>query len=277
MTEVIMEYRKLKGQKKYNLPLFVKAQQNVEQIFSADMQIWYMNVESNSNSIIIYLHGGAYVEEILAFHWLMLDKITSLVDSTFIIPDYPLAPYSSYEECYDKMTVLYEKVLKYYQDKQIILMGDSAGGGLALGLCQYWNTLKLRQPDKLILMSPWVDLTMSNPDMDSFKPFDPTLKKDELLIDAMYWAKGTPLNDYRLSPIYGDMSVYKEVHMFTGTHEIFFPDINKMHQQLLSCGIKSELIIGEGLNHVYPAFPIPESNEAINHISEIIKETQNDD
>ena len=129
MTDVIMRIRSIKGQKKYNLPLFWKLQENIEGIDAHDMQLFYMNVESQSNSLIIYLHGGAYVSEILPVHWLMLDKITKMVDATFIIPDYPLAPYADYKDCYEKLTVFYKKVLQYYPERKIILMGDSAGGG----------------------------------------------------------------------------------------------------------------------------------------------------
>ena len=272
ITEVMLEYKKFKGkQKKYSLPIFFKMQDTIETVSVEDMQLFYINVESQSNELIIYLHGGAYVNEILPFHWIMLDKLAKQLDCTFIIPDYPLAPIHSFEESYEKLTVLYQKVLKYYSNKKIILMGDSAGGGLALGLSLYWANLALPQPDKLILLSPWLDLTMNNPEIDKFIDVDPSLKKDELIVDANYWANGTDLKDYRLSPIYGDFSALKEVVLFVGTHELFYPDVTLLYEKLKEKNIKVELNIGQGLNHVYPAFPIPEADEALRHIVEIIK------
>lgn len=272
ITEVMLEYKKFKGkQKKYSLPIFFKMQDTIETVSVEDMQLFYINVESQSNELIIYLHGGAYVNEILPFHWIMLDKLAKQLDCTFIIPDYPLAPIHSFEESYEKLTVLYQKVLKYYSNKKIILMGDSAGGGLALGLSLYWANLALPQPDKLILLSPWLDLTMNNPEIDKFMDVDPSLKKDELIVDANYWANGTDLKDYRLSPIYGDFSALKEVVLFVGTHELFYPDVTLLYEKLKEKNIKVELNIGQGLNHVYPAFPIPEADEALRHIVEIIK------
>ncbi len=272
MTEVILNYRRYRGRKhQYNLPLFVKIRENVEPVFSHDLQLFYMNVESSDNKLIIYLHGGAYVGDILPFHWIMLDKLTRKIDTTFIIPDYPLAPYSDFNECYEKLTEFYQKCLQYYQKRKIILMGDSAGGGLAMGLALYWHSIGLPVPEKLILLSPWVDLNMDNPEIEKYIPVDPQLKRDELAIDASFWANGTNLTDYRLSPIYGDLSVLKDVTLFTGTHEIFYPDIVKTHRLLLEKGVKSELIVGNELNHVYPAFPIPEADEAIEHIADIIK------
>lgn len=273
LEDVILAYRKAKGKKKYELPLLVKMSSKVDDIMSKDMQLFYMNVESESDKLIIYLHGGAYVEEMLFFHWLMLDKITKQVDSTFIIPDYPLAPYSNFEDCYKKMAVFYKKVLKYYPDKKIIFMGDSAGGGLALGLSLYFAKKKLPVPDKLILLSPWIDLKMDNPKIEEYLDIDPMLKIDELRVDAAYWANGKNLKDYRLSPIYGDLSVLKDVTVFCGTHEIFYPDMLRFMDKLKENKVKHKLYVGEGLNHVYPAFPIPEADEAIEKIARIIKRT----
>ena len=270
LTEVMMEYRKAKGKKKYDLPIFVKMSEKVDDVMAKDMQLFYMNVENNDSPLIIYLHGGAYVEEMLPFHWLMLDKITKSVDATFIIPDYPLAPFSDYRECFDKMTRFYKKVLKYYKGREIIMMGDSAGGGLSLALSMYFAKKDLPVPEKLILLSPWVDLNMDNPEIEKYIRKDPMLKLDELKIDARYWANGTDLNDYRLSPIFGDLSVLKNVTLFTGTHEFFYPDIVKLKKLLDKNKIRNKLFVGEGLNHVYPAFPIPEADEAIEQISEII-------
>jgi len=270
MTEVMLAYKRARKKQKYNLPLFMKMSQNVDDIFSHDMQLFYMNVESQSDTLVIYLHGGAYVQEMLVFHWLMLDKITSISKSRFIIPDYPLAPFSDFKDCYKKLSRFYKKILEYYPDKKIIFMGDSAGGGLCAGLSMYLAKLGLRQPDKLILLSPWIDLVMDNPEIDNYIKDDPMLKYKELKVDAKYWANGTKLTDYRLSPIYGDVTCLKDVTIFVGTHEFFYPDIMKFVDKLKENKVRNKVYIGEGLNHVYPVFPIPEAREAIRTIEKII-------
>ena len=272
MSEVILRFRRYKGKMKYDLPLLIKIKDkgNIDDVITRDMQLFYMNVESQSDRLIIYLHGGAYVEEMLPFHWLMLDKITAKADATFIIPDYPLAPYADFKECYEKMRVFYEKILEYYPDKKIIFMGDSAGGGLAAGLTMYFASLGMKTPDKLILLSPWIDLVMDNPEIRDYLKVDPTLKYDDLSVEAKFWANGTDLKDYRLSPIYGNIEALNHVTLFTGTHEFFYPDIVKFGKMLEEKGRLDHLYVGEGLNHVYPAFPIPEADDAIEKMCEII-------
>ena len=271
LTEIMLEVRRRKGQKKYNLPRLMKLKENVDDVISRDMQLFYMNVENESDKLVIYLHGGAYIDDFLPFHWAMLEKIASKTNATFILPDYPLAPFSDFRECYDKMTVFYKKILEYYPDKDIIFMGDSAGGGLALGLTMYFNELGLRLPDRHIVLSPWVDLIMDNPEIKEYLDVDPFLKLEDLKVDAEYWANGTDLKDYRLSPLYGDVSMFKDVALFTGTHEFFYPDIIRFSHKLDEANINNRVLVGEGLNHVYPIIPSPEGEIAINIIGDLIE------
>ena len=272
MTEVMLELKKFRGKERnYSLPILAKMMDSFETDRFHDVQTFYINKDSKQDYTIMYLHGGAYVSEMNIFHWVLLDKIARSLECLMLIPDYPLAPLHTYEESYDKLTKMYIEYITRFPDQKIILMGDSAGGGLALGLAEYFGQKGIRQPDKLILLSPWVDLNMDNRDIDRYIDVDPTLKRNELLADAIYWANRTSLHDYRLSPIYGDVSMLKEVHLFVGTHEIFYPDVMKMYEKLLENGVKATVTVGEGLNHVYPAYPIPEADEAIRHMIELIK------
>lgn len=271
MTEVILNYRKARKKQKYELPLFVKIVDDVDEIYSKGMKLFYMNVEKKSDSLIIYLHGGSYVEKMLPLHWLMLDKIAAKVDSTFIIPDYPLAPYSDFRDCYRKMLSFYKKVLEYYPDRQIILMGDSAGAGLAVGLSMYFHKKGLRVPDKLILLSPWLDLTMSNPDMEAYRKRDVSLRFDDLCVCGQYWANGGDLRDYRISPMYGDVSCLKNVNIFVGTAEMFYPDIMLFKKKLDDNKVSNKVVIAKDMPHVYPAYPTPEADEAIGKMCRMIR------
>lgn len=273
ISEALLEYKKFKGnEKKYSAPLLVKLFGSLKEENFEEMQVFSLNQQDSNEYTIIYLHGGSYVNEIMAFHWAMLSNISNLFNSFILVPDYPLAPLHDFKQAYQELTDFYKHYIKDNPNKKIILMGDSAGAGLAIGLAQYWYKNNIIQPNKIIALSPWLDLTMENEEIKDYQPLDPMLNVDKLKTDAQYWANGTDLKDYRLSPIYGDVAGLKDISLFVGTHEIFYPDITLFYKKLQENNIKSRLYVGEGLNHVYPAFPIPEAKVALQQIVDIIKE-----
>ena len=85
------------------------------------------------------------------------------------------------------------------------------------------------------------------------------------------WAGNLDLRDYRVSPIFGDISCLQNVCLFVGTREIFYPDVTDFYEMLQELGINTELVVGEGLNHVYPHYPIPEADDAFDQVCDFIR------
>ena len=237
----------------------------------SDRQVWNLNSVNSSNSTIFYIHGGSYVHEFVDIQWEMADKIAQEADAEVIIPNYGLAPLYTYKDSYEFLTKLYTDYVAKNPDKDVYILGDSAGGGLALGLVQDFVQNNIKLPKGLILLSPWVDLTMSNPDIKKYIKKDPLLHVDTLLADAKAWAGDTDLSDWKVSPLYGEMKDLPEVLLFSGTRELLYPDIVLLAEKLRKKNIKTDFEIGENLNHVFPAFPIPEADVAINKIVEFVK------
>lgn len=230
------------------------------------MQVLEFNPEGSAKTIL-YLHGGSYLHDPDPHHFKFLKKLIDQSDARVIFPVYPKAPWHDYAKTYDLITKLYQDISK---DSDIIIMGDSAGGGLSLGIAQYFATLGLKAPSSIIVLSPWVDLTMENPQIKEFEKVDPWLRQASSIPIAKSWANGTDVRDYRLSPTFGTLEGLQNVTIFVGTREILYPDIIAFSEKLKAKNIKMNLFIGEGLNHVYPLFPIPEADEAISSIIEIM-------
>lgn len=146
-----------------------------------------------------------------------------------------------------------------------------AGGGLAASYCEYLGEEGLAQPDAMILLSPWVDVSMSNPDIEDYESADPMLSAYGLTEMGRYWAGDLDLTDYRVSPLYGDVSVLQNVCLFVGAREIFYPDVTEFYTLLQDNGVASELYVGEGMNHDYPLYPIPEAVDAWERICELVE------
>ena len=251
----------------YEIPKLMKhAKIKTKELFGCQIEIF--NESLSAENIILYLHGGAYVNEILVQHLIFCDKLAKKVNATVFTPIYPLAPNHTYEETYEIVENLYELLLKF--KKPITIMGDSAGGGLSAAFCEYLAAADMPQPTHLILISPWVDISMSG-DYDDYVDIDPMLGVDGAREMGKAWAGDLDTKDYMVSPLFGDVKNLPQTTIFVGTHEILYPDIVKFYNKLKDNGVDVELIVGKDQSHVYPLYPlIPESEEAFNQIVEII-------
>lgn len=221
--------------------------------------------DKNAKNTILYIHGGAYVLEINYQHLLYCFLLSRKLDAYVLAPVYPLAPKHNADETYKIIKGLYETLISR---DNLILMGDSAGGGFVLSFCQYIKTVNLPQPQKIITFSPWVDISMSNPPYDSEN--DPILGEIGLREIGKSWAGDLNTRDWRVSPLFGDNTNLADTLIFAGEDEIFYNDIKKYAENLERDGVDVKLITGPGLFHIYPLFPIPEAKGAFKEIKKEI-------
>ncbi len=233
-------------------------------------RVFYANEESSSRNTVFYIHGGAYFMDFTRPHWKLLEELIKEADVQVIAPAYRLVPFATYREAFDLIVPLYREYCETHPDKNLILMGDSAGGGLALALTEYFKAEGIHMPDRLILLSPWVDVSMENEKIIEYESVDPFLKVTPLRDCAEQWKGGLDVHDWHVSPIYGDLKGIRNVTVFVGTDGIFYPDITKFFG-MLDEDPSNELIIGEEMNHVYPLFPIPEAKPAVDKIISTIQ------
>lgn len=223
--------------------------------------------DENAENTILYIHGGAFVGEINYQHLLYCFLLSRKLNAHVLAPVYPLAPSSKAMQTFDVIAELYKTLVV---KNNLIVMGDSAGGGFVYSFCQYLKTVDMPQPDKTITFSPWVDISMSNPPYDSEN--DPILGEIGLKEIGKSWAGDLDTKDYRVSPLFGDNADLPDTLIFVGENEIFCKDIEKYVETLKKDGVNVKLVIGSGLFHIYPLFPIPEARSAFKEIKkEIIK------
>lgn len=205
---------------------------------------------AKSQKVIFYIHGGAYSKGFYLRHWSFFGEIIDSMSCTIIAPDYPLTPKYDYKDVFAMIEPLYDNILEDTSPDHVILMGDSAGGGISLALCETLALLNKPHPSKTILLSPWLDSSMTNPDIDKVQPFDKNLKKDSLLKDATHYADGAKnLKFYKVSPIYGSYDKLKNITLFTGTYDILYPDAKKFNQLALTSGLNIDYREYQGMPH----------------------------
>lgn len=245
----------------YRIPLRVR--NRMQRAFNfCGMTVYGVNLNS-TDTAVIYLHGGAYVRQPRLHHWKYINKLASRVGNV-IVPIYPKAPNHHPDEVVGVLTKLYVELCNNFNN--VVLMGDSSGGGLALILCQQWVRIGLKQPALTILYSPWTDLTLANPEVEQYQKVDPLISASGSRIWARLWAQDKDMRDPIVSPMFGDMSGLSKVLLFTGDNEILYPDLVKLYQIMQQQGVDVKFTVARGMNHVYQIYPIPEARAALREI-----------
>lgn len=271
-TRKIYSDRLKQGEEKYKVDDSIKFDVSLTSSNFEGMPVYTLNEKSDNGKVMIYIHGGAYTENMTNYHWAMLNKVAKDTNCKIIVPQYPLAPFHTWEKSYDLLTKLYQSVQSDNKTKKVVIAGDSAGGGLALGLAQEFTKENISQPDHLVLLSPWVDVTMSNPQIKDYDKVEPALSAPSLKVCGELWAGNLKTTDPRISPIYGSMEGLKNVTLFVGTREFFYPDIMKAKKAMEEANVHVTTHIGNGQNHVYVVYPTPEGREATKTITEVVKD-----
>ena len=210
------------------------------------------NNQDNKNMVILYFLGGSYVAEATEQHWEFLGQLVDDTGATVIMPDYPLAPKYTYKDVFDMVEPLYKEIVDRVDANNLVMMGDSAGGGLALALEEKIGGEELYPlPEKTILISPWLDVRLMNPEVDEVQKKDKELNKDMLRVAGIAYSGNDGINSYLVNPIDGDLSKIKNLTVLTGTNDILNPDAHLLQQKAESQGISIELKEYEGAGHIW--------------------------
>ncbi|MCI8637405.1 MAG: alpha/beta hydrolase [Clostridia bacterium] len=202
---------------------------------------------------ILYFHGGSYVAEATRKHWEFVEKLANDTGATVILPDYPLTPKYTYKDVFKMVVPLYKEIIEKVDTKNLILMGDSAGAGLGLALEEKIGQENLEMPTKTILISPWLDVRLTNPKIDEVQKNDKYLNKDTLKIAGIAYAGEDGIDNYLVNPIDGELSKLKNIIILTGTYDILNPDVHKLKEKAEKENVGNEITIKEyeQANHIW--------------------------
>lgn len=200
---------------------------------------------------ILYFHGGSYMAEMSDDHWNFIKKLVLDTKSTIIIPDYPLTPKYNYKDVYNMVEPLYKEIVEKIDVNNLIVMGDSAGGGLALGLLEKVSQEDIVIPNKTILISPWLDVRLTNSKIDEVQKEDKELKKEALKVAGIAYAGDDGINSYLVNPIDGDLSKLGDITIMTGTKDILNPDVHVLEERGKEQGININVKEYEGAGHIW--------------------------
>jgi len=210
---------------------------------------------------VLYLHGGGYMAPISAWQVRYAARLAGDVGARVVVPDYPLAPEHTWRDSHDDLVSLAARLAA---EGELVIAGDSSGGGLALAVAQSLRDRGGPQPRRLLLISPWVDLTTSTPETPGLDANDPWLFLGKVNAYAGWWA-GHPddLGRPEVSPGLGELAGLPPALMFCGTRDLLVPGCRLLVRRAAEAGWDLTYVEEPDLIHVYPVLPgIPEARRA---------------
>ncbi len=228
-------------------------------------------LQKKTETIVLFLHGGGYIHAAAAQHWRFVQKIIEKTNCTVVFPDYPLAPKNTCTDVFALLDPLYKNLLAKNGSINLIVMGDSAGGGLSLALSQKMRNEGIEPPSQTILLSPWLDVMMTNPDLKAIDPKDAFLGIKGLQMGGKVYAGNLETNHYLVSPINGSVKDLGKISVFIGTHDLFVADARKFLIKCQSEGININYYEYPEMPHVWIIFNFPESKKAVSEIVRLIQ------
>lgn len=222
---------------------------------------------------VLYCHGGGYTSGNLGYSRVLSSKIASVTGYDVLSFEYRLAPEFPYPAALEDARRAWDYLLQAgYAPDRIILAGDSAGGNLALCLCQWLKAEGQALPGALVLMSPWTDMTMSGESYSQRAEIDPMLTPEYIRTVRVAYAGQRDFSDPFLSPLFGEFHGFPPTLIQVGDHEILYSDSASLAETMEKQGVRCRLEVSEGMWHVFQMFPTRKAAAAMQSIPRFLLE-----
>ncbi len=241
--------------------------------------VWIDTPQTNPDNVILYLHGGGYMEGSLTSHQDLAMRIGRASKARILLINYSLAPENPFPAALDDTISYYEWLTEdqTISPSKIIIGGDSAGGGLTIATLLRLKDLEMELPTAAICLSPWTDLAMKGKTIETKADEDMFLKIWDLYFMAsLYVQDHNPINPW-ISPLYGDLSGLPPLFIQVGSSEILLDDAVRIAKKAEMAGVEMEFKVWEDMIHVFQAFAdwAPEAREAIEEIGDFARDQFN--
>ncbi len=233
---------------------------------------------SDDGRLIVYLHGGAYVVGSATANIVLPARLAAASGIPVLSIDYRLAPEHPFPAALDDALAVVQALFDQGQDpRKLVLMGDSAGGGLALATVMKLRQMNAPMPAGLALISPWADLSRGGDSNTTLDSADPVITWSETLVGPAraYAGDADPANPL-ISPVYGDFSRMPPMLVQAGSREVLLSDSIRVVRSARRAGVDVRFDIWDGMWHVFPEKPgVTEAEEAIGEMAEFVLDVTN--
>lgn len=223
--------------------------------------------------VILYCHGGGYTSGNLGYARILAAKLAGVTGYEVLAFEYRLAPEHTYPAPLEDAMKAWDHLMHLgYGARDVVVAGDSAGGNLALVLTMLLREAGRLLPRRLVLLSPWTDMTASGKSYQERRDDDPMLTMDYIRAVRGVYAPGQDLSSPKLSPLFGDLRRFPPVLIQAGTNEILLSDSVRLRDRLVQAGTPCRLEVWPDMWHVFQMFPIKKAAQAMEHIGRFLLE-----
>ncbi|QTX03360.1 alpha/beta hydrolase fold domain-containing protein [Agromyces archimandritae] len=227
-----------------------------------------------SAPVVVYLHGGSFTNEIVPTQWRYAAGLAARTGAEIVVPIYPLAQDGGRAgEVVGRIAALAASIHGVDAARPLVLLGDSAGGTLALAAARVLRDAG-GPAAPVVLISPALDLAFDDPEALRLAPRDPWLALPGLHATAERWRGALPLGDPRVSPIHAPLTGLGPILIASGTRDLLNADAHRLAAAAREAGHPLELVEAPGGVHVFPFFPTADGRAARERIDAFVRATR---
>lgn len=224
------------------------------------------------SKMILYCHGGGYTSGTLGYARLLASRMALATGYEVLAFQYRLAPEHPYPEALEDARLIWEYLMFLgWGAREIILAGDSAGGNLALELALDLRNAERMLPSRLILFSPWTDMTATADSYTECADKDPLLTRAYIEAVREAYAPGADWNEACYSPLFADLRGLPPTLIQVGGREILRDDSTRLYQKLQEAQVPAVLQTWPDMWHVFQMFPLKAAGEAMEQMAQFLE------
>lgn len=269
----ISEFRERceKGAAKYaRIPKDITIQTQIIEGMKAE---WLIPQGADSDKVIVYVHGGGYVSGSCSDHRGFISKLAKNTGVTHLIYEYRLAPEHKFPAALEDSVTVYQWMLSSgFKTENIIIAGESAGGGLCLATLLALKEQSIPLPAAAVAISPWTDLSCSSESYRTKNKVSPA-PLNSWFVFSKHYAGNNKVTHPLISPLFGDLKGLPPLLINAGMDDELFEDGEKFYLKAKEAGVEITFRPGTGMLHCYPLFApmFPEATEAMKEIVNFIQ------
>jgi acetyl esterase/lipase len=231
---------------------------------------WVSAPEVLTDRAILFFHGGGYVIGSINTHRELCSRISRASDARVLLIDYRLAPEHPHPAAVEDAMKAFRWIrAQGISAGRVVLMGDSAGGGLAIAMLALLRSTRMDMPAAGVCLSPWIDLECIG---KMPKLPDRVLTKEGLReLGRLYLGGKDPRTPFA-SALYADLKGLPPIYIQAGTAEILLDDTDRLAERAAKSGVEVNVDTWNGLFHVFQLYPmLPEAREAVDKIGAYVR------